>query len=157
MDIDKLIEELKETFEASGGADQTVVKESSYTISRIASFILGLLTVIILIIFPLIVVLEIIYIMFPLFRDRVEQLAIWMDMKGADTRIVSIAFRDAKEAIVQADTVQTGKSPLWCYTVLKLKSIYFVFFVVALVVQGGDFIVQLVFDLLGNFITRIFY
>jgi hypothetical protein len=95
--------------------------------------------------------------MFPVFRDKIDQLAIWMDTKGADTRIVSIAFRDAKEAIAQADTIETGKSPLWCYTILKAKSIYFVFFIVALVVQGGDFIVKEVYDLLGNLITKLFY
>jgi len=156
MDIDKLIEELKESLESSSGADQIIVKESSSTISRIASFILGFLAILIIIIFPIIVALEIIYIVFPLFRDKVDQLAIWMDTKGADTRIVSIAFRDAKEAIAQADTIETGRSPLWCYLKIKIVSIYFVFFCLAVVIEGGDFIVQSVFKLLGNFITRVF-
>lgn len=157
MDIDKLIEELKETFGADNGADQILIRESSSTISRIASFILGFLTVIIIIIFPLIVSLEIVYIAFPAIRDKVDQLAVWMDTKGADTRIVSVAFRDAKEAIARANTIETGRSPFWIYLIMKIKSIYFVFFVIALVIQGGDSIVRMVFNLLGGLITHIFH
>lgn len=157
MDIDKLIEELKETFGADNGADQILIRESSSTISRIASFILGFLTVIIIIIFPLIVSLEIVYIAFPAIRDKVDQLAVWMDTKGADARIVSVAFRDAKEAIARANTVETGRSPFWIYLIMKIKSIYFVFFVIALVIQGGDSIVRMVFNLLGGLITHIFH
>lgn len=157
MDIDKLIDDLKKAVESGNGVDNITVKEASSVISRLGSFILGLLCIIIIIIFPIIVALEIIYICFPLFRDKVEQLCVWMDLKGADARIVAVAFRDAKEAIVRADTVATGKNPLYIYMGIKAKSIAFVFFIVAIVIEGGDFIIKAVYNLLGNFLSRIFF
>lgn len=162
MGIEDITNELEKRIGASRSIDHILYKESSSIIVRIGSIVLGLLTMLIIILVPIIVGLEIVYICFPVLRDKIEDFRTKLiDTKGADKRLLGVAFRDAKQAVEEVYCNEkyntTISEMLWLYCKIKVKSIIFIYFIVSLVYQGSDFIIKVVWDLVGNLITLIFH
>jgi hypothetical protein len=160
MTVNKITKELNDKLSADSDIDYIELKESSSIISRIGSMILGLLSYIILILFPIIVGLELIYICLPTIRDMEDAALIKLESKGVDKRILGVAFRDAKNAIKQvycnSELIGSTNDILWAYFKIKIKSIIFVFFVLSFVIQGWSKIVDVVWSYVGNIVEAIF-
>lgn len=158
MGINDITNELQNRLSYDGDLDHITLIESSGIIGRVASVILGLLSLMIVILVPIVVAVEVVYICFPAIRDKTNELLLKLETKGADKRILGMAFRDAKHVVelVYCRGGTTGDM-LWEYLKIKVKSIVFVFFLISLVIQGGGYIVDLVWNLVGNVIEKIFY
>lgn len=161
MSIEDITTELEDRLAYNGDLNYIKLIESSGVIGRIASLILGILSMVILILVPVIVAMEVIYICFPAIREKTNEMLEKLETKGADKRLLGIAFRDAKHAI---SSVYCGGSLegstsdiLWCYFKIKCKSVIFIFFILAFVLQGGAIIVNTVWNFVGNLIESIFY
>lgn len=158
MGINDITNELQNRLSYDGDLDHITLIESSGIIGRVASVILGLLSLMIVILVPIVVAVEVVYICFPAIRDKTNELLLKLETKGADKRILGMAFRDAKHVVelVYCRGGTTGDM-LWEYLKIKVRSIVFVFFLISLVIQGGGYIVDLVWNLVGNVIEKIFY
>lgn len=161
MGIDEITKELERRMSYNGDLDHITLIESSGIIGRIASIILGILSTIIVILVPIIIAMEVIYICFPAIRDKTNELITKLETKGADKRLLGVAFRDAKHAVEEVycrgQLNGTAGDMLWIYFRVKVKSIVFVFFLLSLVLQGGGYVVELVWNLVGNVIEQLFY
>lgn len=161
MSIDDITRELENRLAYDGDLDHITLIESSGIIGRIAAIILGLLSTLIVILVPIIVAMEVVYICFPAIRDKTNELLTKLETKGADKRLLGVAFRDAKHAVEEVycrgELNGTIGDMLWEYFKVKVKSIVFVFFLLSLVIQGGAYVVDLVWNLVGNVIERLFY
>lgn len=161
MSIEDITTELEDRLAYNGDLNYIKLIESSGVIGRIASLILGILSMIILILVPVIVAMEVIYICFPAIREKTNEMLEKLETKGADKRLLGIAFRDAKHAIgsVYCGGSLEGSTSdiLWCYLKIKCKSVIFIFFILAFVLQGGAVIVNTVWNLVCNLIESIFY
>lgn len=161
MSIDELTNELERRLSYDGDLNHITLIESSGIIGRVAAIVLGILSLMIVILVPIIVTMEVIYICFPAIREKTNELITKLETKGADKRLLGIAFRDAKHAIeqvyCQGELNGTVGDMLWVYLKIKVKSIVFVFFLLSLVLQGGGYIIDLVWNLIGNFLEHLFY
>ena len=161
MSIDELTNELERRLSYDGDLDHITLIESSGIIGRVAAIVLGILSLMIVILVPIIVTMEVIYICFPAIREKTNELITKLETKGEDKRLLGIAFRDAKHAIeqvyCQGELNGTVGDMLWVYLKIKVKSIVFVFFLLSLVLQGGGYIIDLVWNLIGNFLEHLFY
>lgn len=156
MSIEDIKEALAEKSESSGEVNYTQLREGLTVVTRIANIVLGVLIVAIIILVPLIVSLEIIYITFPVIRVKADEILNEVEGKGFLRKIAGFTLRDAKEAVEQANTVQIGeKSALWIYLKLKCKSLMFVMFIVALIMMGSSTIIDFVWGLIEQFINLI--
>lgn len=145
MTVDEIRDSIANKTSVDGGVDQVTVIEGTMIIARIASVVLGFLTVAIMILVPLVVTGEVCYICFPVIREKVDELIIKVEGKGVAQRAVGITFRDAIEAVKLANTVEIGKeSALFIYLKLKIKSLMFLMFILALVLQGANAIINIV-------------
>lgn len=161
MGIDDITKELENRLAYDGDLDHITLIESSGIIARISSIVLGILSTLIVILVPIIIAVEVVYICFPAIRDKTDELITKLETKGADKRLLGVAFRDAKRAIeviyCRGQLVGTTADVMWEYFKIKVKSIIFIFFILSLVLQGGSYIVEMVWNLLGNAIERLFY
>lgn len=153
MDTSTIVNELTSRLETDGKMDFINMIEIADTVQTIGSLVLGILSVAILILVPLISVIEIVYICFPVVRDKMEQLIIKVESKGMSNRVLGFTLRDAREAVERANTNMIGeRSALWIYFQLKIKSIFFVLFVLVFVVQGYKPITDFIWKLFGGLV-----
>jgi hypothetical protein len=156
MDIQDLVDGVRKSL-GDGSVDQLVLKESNDTILKWANVIIGLFTTIILILVPIIIALEVVYIAFPITRDKMDRFAIWVEQKAANPLIAGVTLRDAREAVTRANIGAVGnRSAFWIYMTMKVKSIMFVFFLLAIIVKGSGYLFDTVIRLLGNVINQMF-
>lgn len=156
MDIDTIVDGIDEKLSEPSGVDYIMYFQSTTTIGRICSLIYGILSTIILITVPLIASLELVYICFPVVRDRVDDWIVKVQPKGITSKAIGIALGDAQEAVRQANTTKTGKSALYLYLIIKIKSLMFLMFVLVLVLQGIGPIVSLVWHFIENIVNVLF-
>jgi hypothetical protein len=160
MTVNKITQELNEVLSADSDIDIIEYRESTSIISRIGSLVLGILSWIIIILFPIIVALEIIYICFPMIREAEDKLLLKIESSGVDINRIEVVYRDAKNAIKEAycnDEVSSSTtSILWIYFKIKVRSVIFVFFILSFVIQGWSTIVDVVWSYVGNIVTAIF-
>ena len=161
MGIDEITKELERRLAYNGDLKHITLIESSGIIGRVASIVLGLLSTIIVILVPIVVATEIVYICFPSIREKTNELITKLETKGANKKMLGLAFKDAKHAVedvyCHGELNGTTGDMLWTYAKIKVKSVIFVFFLLSLVLQGGGYIVDLVWNLVGNFIESLFY
>lgn len=161
MSIDEISRQLEDRLSSNGGLDYITLKESSSIITRIAGIILGLLTWFILIVFPLVIAMEIMYICLPFMRSKADFILRKLEDRGADSRLLGLAFKDAKYAIdtvYSRGKVEGGTSDiLRCYFWIKVKSIMFIFFLLCFVLQGSHQIIQVVWVMIKNLLEKLFY
>lgn len=157
MSIDEIISQLEEKIYSTGEVDSLFLLQSTSLIGRVASLILGILSVTIMLVTPFIISLEILYICFPFIREQVDKLLIKIEGKGFKVNIVGITLRDAIEAVNQAETLSfEDRSALWIYMKIKCKSLLFLSFVVVFVVRGSASIIAFVDSLFGPILRTLF-
>ena len=156
MDISKLVEDLERKATSGGGSD--ILMESTWieVIDRIGGFILGLLIVLLAISLPLIITLEVMYINFPAFRvEIVDKLSEKFKGNGHIQRVMKLTFHDARRALKEANTIQTGKSANLAYLFIKAKWIIIVTCSLYIYLGGIDIIIAIVFKLFSGLIDVI--
>lgn len=160
MGIDNIVTDIQETIEKGNEVDYLWLREGLDIVTEVVSLVLGYLSVIILILVPLIITAEIIYICFPTVRDSVGQLLVKIESKGVLHSAVGVCLRDAIEAVERSEVDGVGsRSALWIYLGLKCKSMFVLMFIIALVLQGSNTIIHFVwdaFDGLIDIIVRLF-
>ena len=155
MGVDDIVSGLESKTDSTGQLDYAFLIEGSNIVTKVASIVLGILSVTILILIPVIVTGEVIYICFPFIREKIDDLLIKVEGKGVAHRVVGVTFRDAIEAVNRANTVEIGeKSALLIYLQLKLKSIWFLMFILALVLQGSGPIIQFMYRRLSGILSQ---
>lgn len=146
ISVSDIAEQLDERTKSNGKIDQIMLWESTSIIGRIASMVLGFLTMILLILVPIVTALEVAYIAFPPLREALDQYKVYMeDSKGVKNTALGFVLRDAVEAVKQANTEQIGKkSAMWIYLELKIKSVLMIGYILAVVLQGSGVIIDFV-------------
>ena len=155
--VGEITEELEKKTESSGKIDQIMLWESTSIIGTIASLVLGILTMILLILVPIVIALEVAYIAFPPLREALDEYKVQMDDgKGVRNAALGFVLRDAVEAVRQANVEQIGKkSAMWIYLELKIKSVLMVGYILALVLQGSGTIINFTGDLIDGAISML--
>ena len=153
LDAGSIIQNIKDGMQSgeSAGYDVEMQKSAMSTIGVIASRFFGILVVVIIVLVPLIVALEVCYIQFPLFRGGVNKLT---DEHGRLDSILGFTFRDAQKA-VKEHAVNGTASAMAYYIKLKLKSVYLVMFIVALLLAGNAFVLRVLIKILSPLIVGI--
>lgn len=156
MSVDEIKSGLADKIESDGTFDYIQLIEQSGTIGRIASIVTGVLVVVILILVPLISACEIIYIAFPVFREKIDTLLVKIEDKGVAHKAIGFTLRDAIEAVERANTEYIGeKSAMLIYLQLKVKSLEFVMFIIAIVLAGSSTIVSVVWKAIQGILDSL--
>lgn len=161
MSIKEIMDGLNSRMSETGTVDYLDMIQSTSIIKEVASLVLGILVELILILVPIIASIEIVYICFPVIRDKADQL---LDLDGRKVQgsgraktILQFTFRDAIEAVTIANTNMIGEqSALWIYFKLKMKSIMFLAFVVSFILSGSTQVVAFIHKLFVGVIEAIF-
>jgi hypothetical protein len=133
------------------------LREGTALITKIVSLVVGLLTTIILILVPIIVGLEVMYICFPALRAKTDELIMKIETKGYKYNFMQFTLRDAIKAVEEA-SIPNGEntSALVCYFKIKCTSVMFLSLIIAIILRGSSFLVGTVDTLVGNVITSLF-
>lgn len=102
--------------------DFEILKSTTWAMEDVTRLILGIILALMYMLLTALVVLDLAYITIPTFQEVVRK-------RGWDkTREQGVGFisRDAKDAVMEANTVQTGVSAVWIY--IKKKSFSMVLF-----------------------------
>lgn len=150
-------EGIGDAIESGGEYDYIQIIQSVSDIRRVIGFLYGFLIVVIMIVVPIIITLELMYICFPILRVQMENLAIKVEGSGFVGKAVGFSLRDARTAIQKSETNLVGKHPLTIYLKLKCTSMMMVMLVIAIVLTGADSFIGFVRSLVDNVISHIFY
>lgn len=147
-DIDGIVKGIEEKAhtavdESTAGVDSIFLREATEVITRITQEILGFASVIIIVTIPIIVALELAYVVFPIMRGPADNLFKRLDEVnvkrfGIVKRTVEFTFRDARQAVFESTTTRIGTSPVTIYLGLKLKSVMFIVLMLDIVLLGAD-------------------
>ena len=159
MSIEDLTNQLADRVNAGNDMDYLVLNESGSIIIR--GLILGVLARFILIVVPIVTALELMYICMPIMRSKADFILRKIEEKGADKRLLGLAFKDARHAIdgaynkgkIEDSTADILKR----YAVIKIKSVFFIFFILSLVLQGGAQVTHYVWVMISNLLSKLFY
>jgi hypothetical protein len=155
--IASLVEELEKRIYSNGDVNYLFMIQSTNVIYSIASLVLGILSLLIVIIVPIVIALELMYICFPAVRAKADELIMKIEGSGHKNNLVQFTLRDAVEAVEEANTRMVGeRSALWIYLQIKVKSVLFLMFIVALVVRGSASIIAFMDGLISNIIYAMF-
>ena len=143
MSIGDLVNNLENRMYSDGTVDHISIIEVTDMIQRVSSVILGVLAWLILIMLPIVIAIEIIYICFPIIREKTNEMILKLEQRGYKHNIPGFVLRDAIKAIKDAEEQMakgngdlTGtSSALWIYIKIKLPAIFFAFFVLAFVLS----------------------
>lgn len=158
MSTSDIVRELEERLYYNGEINQIQLIEQTGLISQIASIVLGVLSIVILILVPIVVAVEVIYIAFPVIRNKTDELILKIESKGVKHNALGFVLRDAKEAVKRANIDMIGqKSAISIYLKLKVKSVFIGMFILAFVIQGGSDIVEFLWDMFEGLVSTMFY
>lgn len=154
MTSSDLVTDIQNNIESDGSVDYIQLYTGMDQITEITGTILGILSVIILILVPLVVVMELMYINIPTFQSLFDNGLKKLSIKGygKTQKALEFSFRDAKKAIQMANTVKTGRSVNFVYMCLKVKWLFVLMVALAMILEGGPVIVGLVFKLIKGII-----
>ena len=138
--------------------------ETADVIARVVAVVAGVLAWVILILLPLVISLEIVYICFPFMREVSNKLIFKLEQRGHKHNIPGFILKDAIKAVsmsedmmAKGDGDNTGSSSaLWLYIKLKLPAIFFIFFVLAFALQGTSTIIALLSRLASGILDMIY-
>lgn len=154
MSIDNIMQSIEEkaSYDTNGDLLNTrLLRDGVYNLFKIANPVLGFLLVLLTISIPIIITLEVVYIAFPLFRTTIDKIDESVNAKlAAFHRTIGFVFRDARHALKVSESRQTGRSAMWEYLVIKIKSVMFLTFLIALVINGWQPILGLVYRMFSG-------
>ena len=163
MSINRLVDNIENRLYSDGKVDDSTIIQITDTIQKVSSVAIGVLAWIILILLPIIIAIEIVYICFPFIREKTNEMILKLEQRGHKHNLPGFVLRDAIKANEEAekmmangtgDLTGTG-SALWIYIKLKLPAIFFAFFVLAFALAGTSTIVQIISNLVHGIIGHL--
>lgn len=145
MSVNDIMNQIVGEFANDGSANYIQLNEQIKAVGNFTSIVLGLLVGIVVIGLPIVIVIEIMYINFPIFQNQFENVV--AHTQGRVSKTLGLAVHDARIAVQRANTVELGRSANWEYLLIKSKSIIVAFIIVGLVLGFGHVVVQLVMKL----------
>lgn len=154
MDIGKVISDIER--QASSGNDINYLHFNTWMefINKVGSFLLSLLLGLLLILLPLVIVAEVVYISFPTIRVNVVDRFLFKG-DGRVQKAAQLTLHDAMKAIEMANTVKTGKPAMLIYMRIKLKWLLLVAISLTIYLGGIDIIISLAIELFSGLIDVI--
>lgn len=153
MLLSKVLEGIQEEVSQTGDIDRITLISVLHFLGELLSTLVGILVVVIIIFVPLVCMIEILYINFPILQKPLDRLV--DNGKPLVSRVASILLWDAIKAVEAVTTGETERNVNTVYLILKIKSLWIVFFVIGLAIMGGRTIIDFVASLLGGFINFI--
>lgn len=158
MSTEGIVQGIKDKMYYNGELNHIQLIEQTSFVTQVASLLLGIITTAILILIPIVVALEIMYITFPIIRQKTDELILDIESRGYKHNALGFVLRDAIEAVKRANTNMIGeKTAIAIYLQIKSKSLFTAMFIVAFVIKGGSTVVDFVWGLFESIISNIFY
>ena len=158
MSTEGIVQGIKDKMYYNGELNHIQLIEQTSFVTQVASLLLGIITTAILILIPIVVALEIMYITFPIIRQKTDELILGIESRGYKHNALGFVLRDAIEAVKRANTNMIGeKTAIAIYLQIKSKSLFTAMFIVAFVIKGGSTVVDFVWGLFESIISNIFY
>ena len=151
MPVDKIVSDITGNMSNTGGADYIQLTTQLGMVGSVVGVILGFLVAIIIIGGPLVIAIEIMYINFPLMQESLEKLT--TRTSGRTQTTLGLVIRDARLAVREANTVQTGHSVNWTYLRIKIKAIFISVLLAGLVMGAGSSVIDLIVSIAKSLIT----
>lgn len=157
MGASEILQGMQELVGTNPSVNLTFMYDGLQLIMEYSSLLLGLLVVIILIATPVIVALEVMYINFPTMQSGVHMALDKLNKKNSKVleKTLTVMFRDANRAIVEANTLQTGRSANMAYLIIKVKTVLIMVVIIGIVIgplqQIILFLVNLVLKVVSTF------
>lgn len=153
MSVDDIIMGIEKDLANDGNADYIMMIEGMGVLGVIFTTISSLLLTLIIIGIPIIVAIEVMYLNLPLVRDRYEDMLV--NSGGRVNDVLSFTVKDAKKALVHANTMETGKSANLQYLIIKIKSILIAALVISLILQARPTVIIYLWNLITGIIKNI--
>lgn len=158
MTTGEIVQEIQDRLYYNGELNQINLIESTGLITQIAELVLGVLSLVIMILVPIVVAIEIVYISFPIIRQKTDELILKIESRGVKNNVLGFVLRDAKEAVKRANIDMVGqKTAIGIYLGLKVRSIFMGMFILAFVIRGGSSVINFVWNLFERVISTMFY
>lgn len=152
MTPNEVIQGINEIMTDDGGTDYVALYENLGIVGDVVAWILGMLVIFVLIGFSIVVSLEVLFMNLPAFQSSIYKL---MEKSDTANKILGLCLRDAKRAIMIANTKETGKSANQVYLGIKIKVIFITFVIIGIILGPGVLLVNslagIVQDILSAF------
>lgn len=152
MSVDEIIGQIGDKIDKPFTLNFIQLQEGSDLVAGITTLLLGLVIILILLLTPLVIAAELMYINIPIFRQAADNIR---EGKKGERKLVGLALRDAELALRRANTTVTGKSATLIYIGIKSKSVFIVTLIVVILITGGGSLIDFVSGLVSG-ITRGF-
>lgn len=135
MSVEDILTGIEGGTRCDGGANYIQMIEGMGLLGVIFGTLTGLMVSVIIIGMPIIIAVEVMYINLPFMKDKFDDMIIKTSGKLNDA--MEFTIRDAKKAIIQANTLQTGKSVNLIYFGIKIKAVFIATLIIGLVLMVG--------------------
>ncbi|MBR1455098.1 MAG: hypothetical protein IJ593_10730 [Lachnospiraceae bacterium] len=133
MGVESVLKGIQDLLEEdSGHADYIFANTAIGTIGRLVSFILGIIIVILAIGIPVIIIFEICYINLPFIREPIDYMS---DRYERAKKAAGLLLRDARKAVTEANTKETGQSANAIYFRIKIKTVFIAFLIIGVAIN----------------------
>lgn len=162
MSINQLVDNLENRLYSDGKIDHITMIQVTSIIQKVVSVAAGVLSWLVIIILPLVISIEIIYICFPFIREKTNEMLLKLESKGVNNVVKGFVLKDAIKAVERAEIdLAHGKAggttseALWHYIKLKLPEIFFIFFVLAFVLHGTSTIISIISNIFSGILDML--
>lgn len=145
MTSQEIANELQGKLYSDGSVDYIHLIEGVDFITKFSNVIVTILVTLLIISVQLVIGFELIYINFPLFSEKMENI---MGQGNRKAKFCSLTLRDARKAV--KTSVIKGTNANLEYLKLKIGVIFVTVFIIAVAVGGGSWFINLVKRLLSG-------
>lgn len=149
----QIVDGMKEYLQTDGTADYISMIQGLGIVGQIAGLIVGMLVAMIMVGVPIIVSIEVMYINFPVFQSKCNNL--YHRLEGKANTALGLVLRDAFRAVELSHTSEYGKSVNAIYLRLKCVAIFISIFIVAIVVGPGQIIISYAWNLISGMLSTL--
>lgn len=152
MTAKDIVDEIGSNADNKSDINYIVFYEWSIKIVQFAEMLLGVTVLMILILVPLVISLELIYINIPITRNVFDKI------KGGSTRRARVAefcLRDAVQAVEESAIGRYGGNSNIAYLAIKCKSLTVIGFVIAMLLQGSTTLAGASYGIIGRAIEYL--
>ena len=150
MGVSDILTGLEQMLGKSNATDLISLYEGLGLVGQIGGIILGILLVLIIILTPIIVGLEVIYINFSILQEKIDALGEKNRVLG---RTLQICLRDARLALVKANTIETGVTVNQVYLGLKIKSLIITVIIIGIILGPAQLMIVFILNNVINIVS----
>lgn len=137
---DQIIGEIRKYTNSAYDTDVELLKTSTFIAEDFTRTFLGVVLVILYMLIGLIIALDICYITLPFFQEIAKKYK--LDVVNKYNQ--SIISKCARDAVIEANTVNTGVSPIWIYIKKRYFSLIILILLTALIFMNYSLIFKVV-------------